>query len=162
LLLFSSACLAFVKKQFNSRLMLFRTSLIIASLFFTHSANALWVRVSDCELINSSNLIISGKFLGKTKLTTNRPAQVVEAGTIRVMETFKGSEIERIFIKQPLPSDPISSSDIVFHKDQTGIWFSNTRNFSNGIYSISHPQQFWPQNKVSEIRKLIETCVKSK
>lgn len=124
------------------------------------NVQAMWVRMTDCELINKSVLIVEAEFKGKTVIQLPMSLLTAEPGVLAVSNYIKGySKKADLLIDQPKP--PISSSDIFFNKGQKGIWFlTEGKNTNVGIYYANHPQRFRPLEDIKSIHNLINSCPK--
>lgn len=134
--------------------------LLIAATFslFSHSASALWLEKTHCELFDSSNIIVSGKFIGSSVLTPYKGA-AINIGVIQVNEVIKGQTGNAVLIQQPLPQQPKLSSDLMFNLGDIGIWLLRPSNlFEEGLYHIVYPQQFLKDMTPSRFSEKISPC----
>lgn len=138
--------------------------LLGALLASSSAALAMWTALSDCELVDSSELIVNAEFvntLGSDELTRlNFKTDIKGLGILRIHKTYKGTvELTNIYVSQPSASAPISSSDIFFNKGQTGIWFlTKKKGSSDLIYYANHPQRYWPNNTEKDIEAVLNFC----
>ncbi len=98
---------------------------------------------SDTELIEQSDVIVTAELIGQAQVTINHV--VVGMGVLEVTEILKGdNELQVILLKLPLIEAPRSSTDILYKKWQSGLWFLRElkREGFEDIYLANHPQCF--------------------
>jgi len=144
---------------------IFKRLYLLAFIFsaFTTNAQAMWVKMSDCELINNSVLIVQAEFAGKARVQLSNNLTPAEPGILKVSKVFKGKvELADILIDQPKSSSGvISSSDIIYKKGQKGVWFlAEGKDTDSGIYYANNPQRFWAIQKSRSVPDLINSCNK--
>ena len=139
---------------------LFNRIIVILLLFFTSNVSAMWVKLSDCDLIDKSVVIVLAEFTGSTRIKLSKNTQPIELGVLQISQVFKGdNRLDTVLIEQPNPSAPRSSDDIFFTKGQKGIWFlTEGKNTISGIYSANGYQRYWPENKIQNLNKLLGDC----
>lgn len=127
--------------------------LVAGVLIAVNSASAMWVKLSDAELVAQSDLIVTGTFKGRSE------AAGQDLGAIEIRSTLKGAAGGEVaYIVIPAVGKPVSSSDMLFRPGQEGLWFLRLRNLSKpGIYLADHPQRFVPANQagpaIESVRK---------
>ena len=144
---------------------IFKRLFLLAFIFpaFTTNVQAMWAKMSDCELINNSVLIVQAEFVGKAKVQLSNYLTPTEAGVLKVSKVFKGKvELADILIDQPKSSSGvISSSDIIYKKGQKGVWFlAEGKDTDSGIYYANNPQLFWEIQKSKSFPDLINSFKK--
>jgi hypothetical protein len=124
-----------------------RGSLPVAILFWrlaafaAESALAMWTRLTDQQLLDGSDVIVTGTLIGQSRVKVG--AADLTLGVVSVEQTFKGSVAGVVLIMLPGPDRPVSSSDIRFKVGQSGLWFLRLRGADErGIYVADHPQRF--------------------
>ena len=124
-----------------------RGSLAVAILFWMVSALAaqdslaMWTRLTDQQLLDGSDVIVTGTLLGQTRVKSGTTDLTL--GVVSVEQTFKGSATGVVLIALPGPDKPVSSTDITYKAGQSGLWFLRLRGADErGIYVADHPQRF--------------------
>lgn len=116
---------------------------------------------SDRELLEKSDRVVRGEFLGQTEVRFGGQAGTLWLGVVAVREVLKGNPQESVLlIAVPSPTKPVSGSDIVFRPKQEGLWLLAARPGGPvGIYVADHPQRFVPsdggQAKIDALRALL-------
>ena len=108
--------------------------------------HALWTRLSDSELIETSGLIIVGTLAKFTSATNPSNGRIRTIGVIEIDTVLKGDLRTRSArLDLPQPGAPVSSSDIVYRIRQKGLWFLRPLERKGAaIYTADHPQRFVP------------------
>lgn len=111
-----------------------------AALGVLERASAMWVALSDAELIAQSDAIVLGA------LTGSEPVAGQVLGRIEVRAVLKGAAAARVVHLAMAPAGVArSGSDIRYQAGQDGLWFLRLRNPAEpGIYLADHPQRFVP------------------
>jgi len=132
--------------------------LLIFALTSAVSVQAMWVWLTDAELVENSQLIVMATYIGRTEVSPEMGGSVLYLGVLDVDDTLKGSRHEVVLIKLPLPEGvPHKSDDIFFHAGQKGLWFLRKHSQQTGIYLIDNPQRFVPEKKLdSRIDSLLK------
>lgn len=135
--------------------------LVLALLFFAltsaGNAQAMWVRMTDAELVESSQLIVVATYTGRAEVTFEEGGEVIYRGVLVVDDTLKGDRQDVVHILLSLPEGiPHKSDDIYFHKGQKGLWFLRKDGQHTGIYLIDNPQRFIPARASGRIDSLIQ------
>jgi len=126
--------------------------------------SAMWVRFNDCDLIDSSELVVSAEFINQLTsselIALNFNTKVKGLGVLRIRKIYKGDiESTSVYVSQPSDLAPKSSNDIVFNKGQTGVWFLRKNKFAEGLfYYADHPQRYWPSYKERNIEATLNSC----
>ena len=134
--------------------------LAIALLFAWTGAHAMWARLSDAQLIETSSLIVVGT-LTKTA-TTPSNGRTRTVGVIEIETVLKGNlGTKAVWLNVPQPGSPISSSDIYYGIGQKGLWFLRLLGpESAAIYAADHPQRFVPFTnagpRIEAVRKFLK------
>lgn len=104
----------------------------------------MWARLSDEELIASSNLIVMGEWLGETQVTLEGAASAQGVGVIAVSEVLKGKrEAGFVLVQRPGAGALRSSSDLSFERGQSGLWLLRAKpGGAQGLYLVDTPQRF--------------------
>jgi len=124
------------------------------------NAYAMWVGMSDAQLIKQSNLVVKATYIGATTLTLNK--KKYHLGALSIEGTLKGDMQDVVFIRlssRPKGS-PKRSDEISFKPGQQGVWFLEKIIEQEGIYEINRPDRFIPaeqlKNRLPAILKLID------
>ena len=129
-----------------------RVVVLLAALLLAESAMAMWAKLSEQELFESSDLIVVGTL---TAADRANPA----GASIRVGQVLKGAASASVTLAVPAADRPISSSDIVYRAGQTGLWYLRSQPTAGGgvLYLADHPQRFVPieraQPQIEALRK---------
>lgn len=122
--------------------------------------NAMWVKMSDTELVEQSDVIVTAELIGQTQVMINQARYVI--GALKVEEVLKGDKNQVIILLALPPTEgPRKSDDIFYKKGEKGLWFLRERKEKGdaGIYLADHPCRFIPMkhsvNRIEEIRKII-------
>lgn len=106
------------------------------------SASADWINPPHESLVEQSDLILLGEFIGREKihlLNTDSPTIV---GVIRVESIFKGASQNIVLLMLP-PARPhglVSSADVVIDDGQRGLWYLKKK--AEGLYIVEYPYHF--------------------
>lgn len=135
--------------------------LVLASLFFTltcaDSAQAMWVRMTDADLVESSQLIVVATYTGRAEVTLEEGGKVIYRGVLAVDDTLKGDRQDVVYIMLSLPEGiPHKSDDIYFLAGQKGLWFLRKDSQREGVHLIDNPQRFIPERASDRIDSLIK------
>ena len=127
------------------------------------SANAMWVKLSDTELVEKSDVIITAELIGQTQVDINQAKFVV--GVLKVEEVLKGDkDLAVILLALPSAEGPRSSTDIFYKDGQKGLWLLRERKVKgeSGIYLADHPQRFVSEKHAVAQIELIRNILKDK
>ena len=127
------------------------------------SANAMWVKLSDTELVEKSEVIITAELIGQTQVDINQAKFVV--GVLKVEEVLKGDkDLAVILLALPSAESPRSSTDIFYKDGQKGLWLLRERKVKgeSGIYLADHPQRFVSEKHAVAQIELIRNILKDK
>ncbi len=108
-------------------------------LISTHS-HAMWLAISDAQLVKNSPVIVKATYVGETNITVNNKRLYL--GVLNIEKTFKGSIKNIVLIHVPEKSNRAPRSDeINFNIGQKGLWFLQ-KSKQDGIYNANTPQSF--------------------
>ncbi len=115
------------------------------------SAGAMFVKLSDAELIEQSGLIVVGELIGRASIGAAQQDGTQVLGVIRVEETFKGEQgVAIVFLA--LPGRFMHSADFSYDDGQRGLWYLRLRHADEaGIYVADHPQRFVPMDAAGDL-----------
>jgi len=133
---------------------------LLAALTGTASVQAMWARMTDAELVESSQLIVMATYVGKADVALNVGGEILHLGVLDVGNTLKGNQREVVFLQLPRLEGVLrKSDDIFFHPGQKGLWFLREVSQQEGIYVIDNPQRFVPKetvdNRMDSLLKLL-------
>ena len=123
------------------------------------SAEAMFIKLSEEELIEQSGLIVVGELIGRSQVSLATQERPQLLGVIRVEEVLKGARATAVAFLA-LPGGKImASSDLTYTDGQNGLWYLRLRNADvEGVYVADHPQSFVPMEqadeRVTELRAL--------
>lgn len=126
--------------------------------------HAMFAPYTDRELIDRSDVVVLGEYLGQTEVRLGGDAGALTIGVVAVREVLKGNPQEKILlIAVPSPAKPISGSDVVFRPKQSGLWLVAARpSGPTGVFVADHPQRFVPaeggQAKIDALRALLRAA----
>ncbi len=126
------------------------------------TANAMWVKLSDAELIEQSNVIVTAEMIGHATKMIDGVKFVV--GTLKVEEVLKGDKDKTVMLLAlPSTEGPHKSDDIFYKKGQKGLWFLRERKTEGeaGIYLADHPQRFLSIEHADDQIKAIREILKN-
>lgn len=121
----------------------------------------MWARLSDDELIASSDLIVQGEWLGETQVALDGAARTQGVGVIAVSEVIKGKrELGFVLVQRPGAGAPRSSSDLDFERGQRGLWLLRAKpGGAQGVYLVDTPQRFVSESgdgeRIAVLKRLI-------
>jgi len=120
----------------------------------------MWARMSVEELVKSSNIIVIGELVSIKMLSDSQS----DRGKIKIEKVIVGDKnLKEVFIAMPSSQRKIqSSSDIIYHRGQKGLWFLRLIEIENSdhpgkIYLADHPQRFQPVENVKQIQKYLQS-----
>jgi hypothetical protein len=127
-------------------------ALVLAAALPTGSSMAMWARLSDAELFDRSDLIVTGTLIGQTRVRIGTADLTV--GVIDVKETFKGEPAEIAVLVLPTRGQPVSSDALPRATGDSGLWYLRLRTpTENGLYVADHPQRFVPAAEAEQAIK---------
>lgn len=137
--------------------------LLVTLLAIPGSAHAMWVKLTDTELIARSDVIVIGELIGQTRMKRSSDGETLWLGILEIGEVLKGDPSQTmLLLVLPSPEGPRSSSDIFYRKGQRGLWFLHTRRPGEiGLYLADHPQRFLPAPDATDRIKAIRKILKS-
>lgn len=107
--------------------------------------HAMWARMSEAELIQKSQWIVVGEWMGQAPLRSGQGAATSELGVIVVAEVLRGPQGGLVaFVALPDSGKPVSSSDLRYQRGDRGVWFLRQQQPGDaaGPYLVDHPQRF--------------------
>jgi hypothetical protein len=105
-------------------------------------AQAMFAQYTDADLVQSSPLIVNGKFLGETHIILEKDQINLNLGIIQIDEVLKGDSAKFVLLALPRNAH-IVSEVVTYHAGQKGLWFLQPRMpEETGIYRADHPQRF--------------------
>lgn len=125
--------------------------LLTALLLFSVEGHAMWAKMTEAQLLEYSQLIITGEFLGESEIRALTKSDAVNLGVIRVDKVLKGKvEGSLVFLSLPSRAQPRSSSMIYYQVGAKGLWYLRHRSEGETIYLADHPQRFVDEAIASE------------
>ncbi|GEM_PF-1923859 len=119
---------------------------------FVGTADAMWVKLSDKELLDSSQLIVRATLTSEAEPEPNGP----HIGILQIARVYQGSPGgEQIYLRLTSRRKPISSSDLVYPVGQQGIWFLKETFSGSGIFYLDHPRRLWPLEREAVLLNLL-------
>ena len=124
-----------------------------------------WVKLTEKELIELTNVAVIGELIGSTTISNNETQDGLIVGIIKVEKILSGpfSDDFLLFVIQRSGIARISST-VNFKKGQKGLWllkqYGPTTPF---LFSANHPQQFISSsdiNKINHLKSMIITSNK--
>jgi hypothetical protein len=134
-----------------------RTILCCFLLVVGLDAAAMWTRMSESQLLERSDLVLTGTLIGQSPVRVAGEELVL--AVIKIDAVYKGAaDLSVVFLVLPRPERPISSSDIHYRVGQSGLWFLRQRSAGEqGLFLADHPQRFTPSEKaVPQIEALLK------
>lgn len=128
----------------------------------SETGSAMWARMTDSELIQRSDLIVVGEWIGEAQIAIPAQQLKLDVGVVAVKEVLKGDKRQTVaLVAVPGRERLVSSSDIVYRQGQRGMWFLRLRSAGEaGIYLADDPQRFLPDDKAAKeieaFRKLLK------
>jgi hypothetical protein len=129
-------------------------------LLLSSPSSAMWEKLSDCDLLSDTSVIVYARFIGITTLHT-RDDLLKHLGILQIHDSYKTSHVlpEFLLIKQANTKGPVLSTDITFLKGQTGLWFLTPLSTPyHDIYAVKSPQYHWPNANHQQCDKLYRSC----
>lgn len=127
-----------------------RLALLFTAFLGAASVQAMWVRMTDAELVERSHLIVTAIYIGNADIRLKADAEVLHLGVLDIDSTLKGPQRKVILLQLPRSQGQLrKSDDISFHPGQKGLWFLREDGQNKGLYVIDNPQRFVPQEKVA-------------
>jgi hypothetical protein len=105
---------------------------------------AMWARMSDEDLMASSELVVLGEWIGQSLLILPDGARPVTVGGIAVSETLKGPAGTGLALVAIASAEALrSGDDLSFRRGDSGLWLLRPRPGPiRGLYLADHPQRF--------------------
>jgi hypothetical protein len=107
----------------------------------------MWVKMSDTELLQHSDLIVMGTWQGQASQPHAAAGHSVpNVGIVAVSEVLKGpAATARVLVVVPAPDAPRSSSDLHYRIGDKGLWLLRKQPGEKAdLYLADHPQRFVP------------------
>ncbi len=127
------------------------------------SAQAMWTKAGQVELVESSDVIVRATFLGQASvnLSSLKSVKEVDFGVLNVIEVLKGDNAEIFLLRVPSSKGLLRRSDNIYYKlGQTGLWYLRPDNEYKGLYLADHPGRFVSSENadkaVEQVRKLLK------
>lgn len=107
-------------------------------------ARAMFVKMTDDELLAGSELVVLGEWQGQAPATDGGRPLGRDVGVVRIERVLKGARAASIvMVVVPGASAPRSGSDVRFAPGDTGLWFLRKVEFANrDVFAADHPQRF--------------------
>lgn len=104
----------------------------------------MWMKMSDAELLQRSDLIVIGTWLGSEPAAAG--AASLHVAAVAVSEVWKGpAATTRVLVVVPPADAPRSSSDLHYRVGDRGLWLLRKRPGNEAdVYLADHPQRFIP------------------
>ncbi|WP_020656693.1 hypothetical protein [Massilia niastensis] len=118
---------------------------LLAACLFAGEASAVWVRMSDADLVGQSDIIVSATLVRIERQAMSGSASSREIGVLDIHDILKGpANIGVVHLALPSGDAPRSSSDIHYSIGQKGLWFLRTvpPEGERPLYRADHPQRF--------------------
>ena len=132
-----------------------KSGVLLLLCILSMSAESMFVKISDEELIAQSSLIVVGELIGRAPIGAAEDTQML--GVIRVEETLKGAEgLTIAFLALPGTTLIRRSDDLSYPDGQRGLWYLRLRKEEQpSVYVADHPQRFVPLDKATEQIELL-------
>jgi hypothetical protein len=108
------------------------------------AAEAMWLALDDATLLEQSELIIEGRFVGHTSLRA--AGRDRRFGVVDVQRIYKGTSTEPLVLLElpPVRDGYAVSTDIDFEPGQQGLWLLRKADGEDlaGVFAADHPQRF--------------------
>jgi hypothetical protein len=146
-------------------------SLLLMLWLITGSAQAMWTKAGQVELVESSDVIVRATFIGQASVGLSslhcvnandlKGASEVDFGVLNVIEVLKGSNEEIFLLRVPSSKGLLRRSDSIYYQPgQTGLWYLRPDNEYKGLYLADHPNRFVNSENadkaVEKVRKLLK------
>ncbi|WP_147373832.1 hypothetical protein [Massilia cavernae] len=138
--------------------------ILFAACMFTGDVSAMWARLSDVELVDQSDIIVSATLVRAERRAMPGSAVSREIGVLQIRQVLKGpAKLGEVHIALPSGDSPLSSSDIRYTTGQKGLWFLRPHPLGSDrvIYDAGHPQRFLPEEaaipRIAYFRNLINS-----
>jgi hypothetical protein len=141
-------------------------SFALAACLFPLTASAMWVRLTDVDLVEQSDVIVLAT-LARTEQQPMPGSRALEIGVLDIHEVLKGpASLREVGLAQPAANSPRSSADIRYKIGQKGLWFLRPYPHAAdpALYGADHPQRFMPEeaavSRLTYFRDLIKASRK--
>ncbi len=135
------------------------TGLLITLCLVSGNVQAMWVGLSQAELVENSELIVKATYIGESSvsLSSNADAKTINFGVLKVSEVLKGDAVSVVLLRVPDSKSMLKRSDEIFFKPgQTGLWFLHRDKTYEGVYLADHPNRFSNKENTEKVRKLLK------
>jgi hypothetical protein len=104
----------------------------------------MFASMSDDELIQRSDLIVIGEWVGQSSLQWSNTTARIELGAVSIGEVLKGpAGLTLALVAAPLSGGPRSGADVIYRRGDRGLWLLRARpGMNSGVYLADHPQRF--------------------
>ncbi len=128
------------------------------------SADAMFVRLSEAELMAQSDVIIVGELIGHTEAAMTPGQPPAYLGVLRVEEVLKGAPgVDTLLLALPRPHRFARSTDLHYQPGQRGLWYLRVRDpRQQGIYAADHPQRFVPMAKAANQLRFLRKSLRDR
>ena len=116
-----------------------------AACMFMEEAFGMWAQLSDVDLVEQSDIIVSATLVRTERQAMPGSAMSREIGVLDIREVLKGpGNLSVAHLALPSGDAPRSSSDIRYSIGQKGLWFLRPLPSAGGrsLYRADHPQSF--------------------
>lgn len=126
------------------------------------SSLAMFVRLSDEELISRSDLIVLGEWMGQSAVGASAlgdSAARLDLGAVAVSDVLKGPAGQTVvFIATPSAEAARTGSDLHHRRGERGLWLLRAKpGAPAGIYLADHPQRFETDAaRIDALRRLLK------
>jgi hypothetical protein len=120
-------------------------------LFAVSTSSAMWLKMSDQELVDASPLIVKATLVR----IEEKPQEAIRLGKLDVERHYKGKKHKSLFISLPSLSAPRTSRDVIYRLGQQGIWFLRQHPTLTDVYLVDNPQRYWSSEKEAKLLPLL-------
>ena len=122
---------------------------------------AMWVKLSDLELVERSDIIIIGEIVQQKQVVIE--TSQITVGVVRIDAVLKGSKNQtEVLLKFQGAGAVTKSDDIHYRKGQKGLWFLRKQCVGGlDIYLADHPQRFVPQKDIKATMERLQNILDS-
>ena len=105
----------------------------------------MWLKMSDAELLQRSDLIVLGTWQGPVTAPATAGAAAHRVGAVSVSEVLKGPAATRALVVIAAADAPRSSSELSYRVGEHGLWLLRKQPGGTAeLYLADHPQRFVP------------------
>lgn len=123
---------------------------------------AMFVRLSDADLISRSDLIVLGEWMGQSAVGATAlgdSAARLDLGAVAVSDVLKGPAGQTVvFVATPSAEAARTGSDQRHRRGERGLWLLRAMpGAPTGIYLADHPQRFEAEAaRIDALRRLLK------